>query len=431
MSTNREANLARAAGILEGAGLSADDLAAYLAGATISDAATDDAEAPTTPGQPTTVAGYVATLSQSLGGETARTYTTYWKVLCEGLVLPKSWSAEQVDQYLADARAINARRELGLDVPGNTAACRRTADNRVLLVDGFGDQPLTAVTQSQVMVLAKWVRLNVLAKAAARDRRRHAKGQPGCGWTGDNAVEHLVAAVRSLYTHAQDDRIVPHHVSPAARLAKPERGEPVEQTMSEAQLGDVWRSSAHSGEDPVLDGVLARFVWATATRMKGALALVLEHLDFDRQAVNLRQKGRHRLLEVPVPRSLLDELYGLAVSRGSHQPEDPVFRSARADRRTGEPHPALTRRHFNSWAARVRKENAWAERAQWSPYWLRHHAAAEVEDIGGRPVKARFLGHAPQVMSDRYGAATFEHVAWAQAVRTGEPHPLARKPPWI
>lgn len=422
MSLSREAVLARAAGLLEAHGLTAADLAAHLA---------DDGGPQAAPQPPPTVAGWIEVVREVLHGETARTYETYWRVLRDGLRLPVSWPTDRVDEYLADARAANTARQLRLPVPAGVAACVRDDAGRVVLADGYGERLLTAVKPSDLRVLVKWVRLHALAKAAADDRRRHAAGRPGSGSTGDGAVKSFLLATACLYRHAEADRLVPAGASPAAGIAKPGKSEPAEQTMTETQLADLWRSSAHSGSDPVLDGALARFHLLTASRPKGALELTLADLDVDRQAVWIAQKGRSDRLEVPVPRSLLDDLHALATARGSRAPADPVFRTRRACRSTGESHPPLTRRHYNTWAKRVRDENAWARQAEFEPYWLRHHAAATVEAIGGRAVKARLLGHKPQMMSDRYGIASSGHLAWAVAAMSGEPHPLSQRPPWL
>ena len=109
-----------------------------------------------------------------------------------------------------------------------------------------------------------------------------------------------------------------------------------------------------TGNDPDLDRLLFAFHYLTGARQEGAWRLQLQHLDDDQQAIAIPDK-RSRAKRgspadddwMPVPAWLLDELRAFAASRGSSRPDDPVFRY-RSRRRTGEPHPPLTRRRYNT-----------------------------------------------------------------------------------
>ena len=100
-------------------------------------------------------------------------------------------------------------------------------------------------------------------------------------------------------------------------------------------------------------------------------------------------------------------------------------------RHTGQQNPPLTGRRFDTLHDRVHSQHRWASLAGWSSHWFRHHAAAQIESIGGRPCKMRILAHKPNGQTDGYARATFEQLAWAVATMTGQPHPLAQRPPWI
>lgn len=100
-------------------------------------------------------------------------------------------------------------------------------------------------------------------------------------------------------------------------------------------------------------------------------------------------------------------------------------------RRTGAVNPALTDRCFDGAVARIQQAHKWARVGGWSVHWLRHHVAALVESIGGRPCKMRILDHEPNGRTELYGRAPFEQLAWAVAQMTGSPRPLAERPPWI
>ncbi len=369
---------------------------------------------------PPTVAEYVEMAAGALLGNTERTYRTYWRVLTEGVRLPARWSAGEEASYLATARDLNRAKDLGANVPTTAQACTRTSEGALIIAGGLGERRLDRVGHTDLARLAKWVRLNAATTAALAGGRGD----------GKTAQTHFIEATRSLYRLADGDGLVALADSPAHRLGKPKRAPVPPQTMTDAQLEEVWQVCAAAGDDPDLDALLFRFLYLTGARQEGALNLRLRDLDFARQTLVLDQKGDQRH-EVPVPVSLLEDLVVLAAARGSHQPGDPVFRQRRPHRGTGAPHPPLTRRRFNTVSARVRRCLPWAAQADWRPYWLRHQAGAEVEQVAGSAVKRQLLGHAPSSITDHYGLASLEHTAWATAQRSGEPHPLAVRPPWL
>ncbi|MGI6873372.1 hypothetical protein [Amycolatopsis sp. 3B14] len=103
--------------------------------------------------------------------------------------------------------------------------------------------------------------------------RRNARG-------GRSAGEHLIAALRCLYRHAEDDRLIDPAENPASKVAKPRR------------LFSTRRAvAATTGNDPALDSLLLRLHTETACRRAGALALSPQHLDPDQCLIFLREKG--------------------------------------------------------------------------------------------------------------------------------------------
>ncbi|WP_237773875.1 hypothetical protein [Actinosynnema sp. ALI-1.44] len=79
--------------------------------------------------------------------------------------------------------------------------------NRIL--DHWGDRRLDEPTPSQIRQLVEHVKVNVVA-------RRNARG-------GHSAGGHLIAALRCLYRHAEDDELISPTVNPAKKVAKPRR----------------------------------------------------------------------------------------------------------------------------------------------------------------------------------------------------------------
>ena len=91
-----------------------------------------------------------------------------------------------------------------------TAGTRRAYGpywNRVL--EHWGDRRLDEPTPSEVRLLMAYVKTHVVA-------RRNARG-------GRSAAEHLVAALRCLYRHAEDDGLIAEADNPARKVDKPRR----------------------------------------------------------------------------------------------------------------------------------------------------------------------------------------------------------------
>ena len=77
--------------------------------------------------------------------------------------------------------------------------------NRVL--DQWAGRRLDEPTPSEIRQLMAYVKTHVVA-------RRNARG-------GRSATEHLVAALRCLYRHAEDDGLIDERDNPARKVAKP------------------------------------------------------------------------------------------------------------------------------------------------------------------------------------------------------------------
>lgn len=429
MSNSSNPNLAMIApavlAMLESSGTSIEDLAAHLAGmaaATPKDAAALERS---------TVAAFVNEARRAGKPGSVKSYTPYWRVLAFGIRLPSSWTPERIDTYAADLAAANRDQKLGLELPGDIHAQPRTDDGRLIVRAGHGHQQLGEVTQSDVQVMMKWVGAHARAKMIEQDRDRHVKGRPFTRHDGQRAQENFITAIRCLYAAAAENKLVAPGYSPAKAIKKPPRHNRItRRPLADTELRDVWITCSTTGNDPELDALIVRVQLETSCRQEGCINLVLGGLDDERQSVWLSQKG-DKLQEFPVTATLLRDLRAFAISRGASAPEDHVLRQKARHRHTGEQFPPMTSRRFDNIHERVKEQHHWANRDSFSSHWLRHHTAATIEAIGGRPCKMRILDHQPNGQTDTYGPATFEQLAWAVAVMTGEPHPLAQRPPWI
>ena len=400
------------------------------------------AEAPAVTGPTPTIAEYVPRVRAAQvdrATETVRTYSPYWKVLTSGIRGGARWDEQRERSWLADLAAVDEDHDLGLEISLEPDSYPRSLDREdagaLIIWPGFGERLLTDLRRTELEASHVWPRARALAEARRRDRNRAARGQEPCGWTGNSAVELMISATRQLYRYARDDGYVPADFSPAAGIPKPGRGGSRRRRMTDSELDELFFVCTSTGNDPELDTMLLRFHLATGARQEGAIRLKLRHLrDQDATIVipdknSLAKRGNdHREDErVPVPPSLIAELRRFAQSRGSEQPNEPVFCYRTAHPRTHEPNPPLTSRRYDTLHKRVKRYCAWAAKGEWGSHWLRHHAAGEMEDLGGRAVKQRFLRHRPNGQTDNYAVATIEEVAEVAALRTGEPHPLARR----
>ena len=412
-------------------GISHDDLIEHLQTRPPSQQHTDQDTSGVADAQaPDRVDHVVERARRALPPGSVKTYGTYWRVLAEGIRLPASWSWPRIETFVDDLAAVDAEQHLGLALP-ELATCVRDARGRLIVFDGHGDRPLSKVTHFDLQELLRWVGANARAKARAQDRARDAAGRPPTRKTGKSAQENFIAATRALYEAAADNQLVPSGYNPAASLKKPARsGEVTRRPLTDAELRDVWTTMATTGDDPELDALVFRLMLETASRQEGCLNLRLKDLDDHFRAVWLDQKN-DRLEKFPVSARLLADLRAFAASRGARGPDDHVLRQRRRNRASDDPHPPITARRFNTIHTRVTQQHEWARLAEWSSYWLRHHAAAQVERVGGRPCKMRLLDHLPNGQTDGYGRADFQELAWVIGQVTGDPHPQARQPGWV
>ena len=159
-----------------------------------------------------------------------------------------------------------------------TAGTRRAYGscwNRVL--EHWGERRLDEIAPSEIRQLMSYVKTNVVA-------RRNARG-------GRSATEHLVAALRCLYRHAEDDGLITAGENPARKVDKPRRLPSTRRAVTDDRLAEICQAAAGGGDDPELDTLLPRLHTETACRRGGALALRPDDLDPVQCLIRLREKG--------------------------------------------------------------------------------------------------------------------------------------------
>jgi integrase len=268
----------------------------------------------------------------------------------------------------------------------------------------WGHRHLDEPTPSEIKQLVERVKLTVVP-------RRNARG-------GHSAGEHLIAALRCLYRHAEADGLVHPADNPASKVAKPRRLPSPRRAVADTRLAEINHIAATTGNDPALDSLLLRLHTETACRRGGALALRPQDLDPDQCLIFLREKG-DTVRWQPVSATLMAHLQQHATAR--HAPrEGQLLRYA-------DGRPITTRRYDHLWT-RLGRYLPWVVTQQISTHWLRHTTLTWVERNFGYAVARAYAGHTDHGgdagTTSTYVRASIQEVAAALAALTGEPHPL-------
>ena len=280
--------------------------------------------------------------------------------------------------------------------------------NRV--TEQWGSRCIDEPTPSEIRQLVQHVRASVVP-------RRNSRG-------GRSAAEHLIAALRCLYKHAEEDGLINPAGNPARKVEKPRRLPSTRRAVADKRLAEINHAAATTGDDPELDTLLLRLHTETACRRGGALALRPQDLDAEQCLVLLREKGETVRWQ-PVSPTLMAALLGHAGER--HAPADGQLLRYRNGRR-------ITYRRYDHLWDRLGRYLPWVRAQQISMHWIRHTTLTWVERNFGYAIAKAYAGHTDNGSDTgataTYVRATTHEVATALAALTGEPHPLATQERW-
>lgn len=271
--------------------------------------------------------------------------------------------------------------------------------------DQWGDRCLDELHPTEIKQFVEHTKVHTVA-------RRNARG-------GRSAAEHLIAALRCLNRHAEDDGLIDKADNPARKVAKPRRLPSTRRAVPDARLAEIHHAAATTGNDPALDSLLLRLHVETACRRAGALALRPQDLDPSHCLIFLREKGGTVRWQ-PVSPTLMAHLQQHAAQRRApHQGQLLRYESGRP----------ITRRRYDHLWVRIGEQVPWVAAQQISTHWLRHTTLTWVERNFGFAVAHAYAGHtdggADGSVTATYVRASTQEVAAAVAALTGEPHPLA------
>jgi len=273
----------------------------------------------------------------------------------------------------------------------------------------MGHRQIAAIKTTQLRSFALETKRNAVKKPRSNSRY------------GVSAQENCVSALRRFFKLALEDGYITKN--PMEGVEKPPRLPSRRRFFSDDEVAELYAVTTNGGDDPVLDTLLLRFHLETGARRGGALSLRLGDLDPGRQCLRLREKNYGERWQ-PVSKTLLDALAAHARGRGAVDEDDPIFR-CRPARRASAGIP-ITRRRYNTLVTRWDSSIPWAKQGGVSIHWCRHHAISCIERIAGLAVARAFAGHRePREVTLHYSSATFQEVARAVAIYTGEPHPGA------
>ena len=231
--------------------------------------------------------------------------------------------------------------------------------------------------RSEIHQLAEHIKINVVA-------RRNARG-------GRGAAELLIAALRCLYRHAENDGHIPAGDNPARKVDKPRRLPSTRRAVPDTRLAEINQIAATTGNDPALDALLLRLHTETACRRGGALALQRVDLDPDQCLIRLREKGETVRWQ-PVSPTLMAYLLQHAEQRGAPA-HGQLLRYA-------DGRPITSRRYDHLWA-RIGRQLPWVATQQISTHWLRHTTLTWVERNFGYAVARAYAGQTALILLEQ------------------------------
>ena len=289
--------------------------------------------------------------------------------------------------------------------------CRRAYGsywNRV--TEQWGSRRIDEPTPSEIRQLVQHVRASVVP-------RRNSRG-------GRSAAEHLIAALRCLYKHAEEDGLINPADNPARKVEKPRRLPSTRRAVAGTRLAEINHAAATTGDDPELDTLLLRLHTETACRRGGALALRPQDLDPGQCLVLLREKGETVRWQ-PVSPTLMAALLGHAGERRA--PAGGQLLRYRTGRDTAATTTCGTA-SAGTCPGSGRSRSACTGSGTSILTWVeRNFGFAVAEAYAGHEDNGR--GARAMGAMATYVRAGLPEVAAALAALTGEPHPLATEDP--
>lgn len=292
---------------------------------------------------------------------------------------------------------------------------------------GLGDMWADEVLPSHLTAVLAVVSARHTRRKESRAQAREDAGRVVREPDGVGAQFNAIGAWRRMFKVAIDDRHLAEGMNPASKLTKPTRSRGgSRQALGQHHLELTLELMGTTGDDPVLDSLIARTLVVTGARREGLLDLTLGGIDSQECTVLLDEKFGLRVHQ-PVPDWLISELVEFAASRGVTRRTDHVF-----VKREGTQFVPITGRRFDyMFADRLQSSYEWADRLGVTAHTLRHTAITAVEREFGEAVAGAFARHKPVGVTGIYTRATREEVAAAVVALFGGDHPWMHREPQL
>ncbi len=158
--------------------------------------------------------------------------------------------------------------------------------------------------------------------------------------------------MRTIYTHAIRDELLPLQHNPAAAIPKPSRQRSLRRALTNPELAAINDIAATTGNDTPLDTLILRLHTETACRRGGALALHDNDIDPQWCLLRLREKN-NTIRWQPASPTLIHALLRHRDHRGTRRPSpEPLLRY-----RDGTP---ITSRRYDGLWHRIGTQLPWA-----------------------------------------------------------------------
>lgn len=359
---------------------------------------------------------------------TRRTYRTHLRRLVEGVAPVCDQNCTPcADPVATVARDVDGRprgRRLVFECRCDCGACR----NSRIGFPALGEQPVsTKVLNRDNVHLLATLALRLADKTGAYENAIRVKaGKPLKQADGHGAKETAIAALRS-FCKTQSKYIDGYD---GHDVTKPSRSKRSRRALRDFELLELCSLVETGGNDPELDALLIELGIYTGARREGVINMVMGSLDRIAQLAHVDEKN-DRTIPMPVPVDLIDKLIAHAIQRGGSRcdPSSADFDPTRPllwmrQKAAGNLYSPLTSRRFDTLFTRLQGSTSWAASEQIGYHHLRHTMAQIIKVSYGQHVATRYLRHADQDVTGRYGRCELPGLAAALADLFGYSHPL-------
>jgi hypothetical protein len=113
-----------------------------------------------------------------------------------------------------------------------------------------------SVVKKKRSLLSRREAIRMKMRKAVSPKTNQGGGGSACGPTVSGTAEHLIAALRCLYRHAENDGHIQPGNNPTRKVAKPRRLLSTRRAVPDTSLAEINQIAATTGNDPALDVLL-------------------------------------------------------------------------------------------------------------------------------------------------------------------------------